>query len=50
MAKHTHVIGCPVLENTTQEKEFNVVSSEQFRRQKGMFSLPETNQETETSL
>lgn len=40
MAKHTHVIAAHVLENTTQEKEFNAVSSKQFRRQGGTFPLP----------
>lgn len=34
------LLAAHVLENTTQEKEFNVVSSKQFRRQEGMFSLP----------
>lgn len=34
------LLAAHVLENTTQENEFNAVSSKQFRRQKGMCSLP----------
>lgn len=34
------LLAAHVLENATQEEEFNVVSSKQFRRQEAMFSLP----------
>lgn len=40
MARPTPVIGWPCIRKCNTGKEFNVVSSTQFRRQEATFSLP----------